>query len=319
MNRFKNILVVAADDAAQTQALLRPAIELAFPSSGVVTLLSLQSRPRRSRSSRRMSRSESLSTPVHRLYDPGPELRTLGVPVHHEIASGVRHLEILERIAVYGHDLVIMNGEAELGRSGRTGRSTAARVLRSSPVPVWIHPEDGLADGPIAVAVGPKDSDDADDNLSRKLVAVGASLARSQRRDLHLIHAWRLDGETMMRSRRLNYDMADLERMGREAQFEARMRVEELLADASVVDVNTRVHVQKGHSVDVVPALAGSLKPAVLVMGTLARQGIPGLVVGNTAEKVARRTQSPVLAVKPDGFLSPRMLVEEWSPQALPY
>lgn len=97
------------------------------------------------------------------------------------------------------------------------------------------------------------------------------------------------------------------------------MRVEELLADANVVDVNTRVRVEKGHVSDVLASLSQTLQPAVLIMGTDARQGIQGLVVGNRVERVARRSQSPLLAVKPEGFLSPRLAVEERTPQALPY
>ena len=319
MKQFKNILVVAGGDAAQTRRLLTPAIELAAPASGIVTLLSLRTRAARGKAIQRRNSATPSTAALHRLYDPGPELRKLGVPVHHETANGVPHLEILERIAVYGHDLVIMLDEPEPVRSRISGRSTVARVLRSSPIPVWIHPENGWSSGPIAVAIGPRTEEDPDNHLSRKLVAVGASLARSNRRDLHLIHAWRLDGETLMSSRRLSYEMADIERMGREAQVEARMHVEDLLADNDAMDVSARVHIEKGHAGDVVAALSDRLEPAVLVMGTIARQGIQGFVVGNTVERVARRTQSPILAVKPDGFLSGRLTVEDWSPQALPY
>lgn len=319
MKSFKNILVVADGDSARTRQLLTPAIELAAPTSGVVTLLDL--RPRSmwlGNSTPRRSSSALLSAPLHRLYDPGPNLRNLGVPVHHEFSSGVPHLEVLERIAVYGHDLVIMNGEPFGGRTANF-RSTTARVLRSSSIPVWIHPETVLTEGPIAVAIGPKTGDDPADHLSKKLVTIGASLARSQQRDLHLIHAWRLDGETMMRSRRLGYEPADIERMGRDVQFEARMRAEELLADVTDADINIRIHVSKGHAVDVIASQSDTLEPAALVMGTFARQGIQGLVVGNTVDRVARRTQSPILAVKPDGLASPRTLLEDWTPQALPY
>ena len=319
MKSFKNILVVAGANAAQKQALLRPAVELAAPTGGVVTLLELDTRSGSSRSSRRITDGGLPYGPLHRLYDPGPDLRRLGVPVHHEIAVGVPHLEIRERIAVYGHDLVMMHGDSDLGRPGISGRSTVTRVLRGSSVPVWIHPHQGRTKGPIAVAVGPRDTDDPDDHLSGKLVAIGASLARSQQRDLHVIHAWRLDGETLMRSRRLNYEIADVGRMGHKAKSEATARVEELLADAHVMGIDTRVHVEKGHVGDVVDSLSDSIEPAVLIMGTIARQGIQGLLVGNTVERVARRTQSPVLAVKPDGFVSPRMSVEDWTPQALPY
>jgi nucleotide-binding universal stress UspA family protein len=43
----------------------------------------------------------------------------------------------------------------------------------------------------------------------------------------------------------------------------------------------------------------------LVVMGTVARSGIPGVVMGNTAERVLQRLHGSVLAVKPPGFVSP--------------
>lgn len=43
----------------------------------------------------------------------------------------------------------------------------------------------------------------------------------------------------------------------------------------------------------------------LLVMGTIARTGIAGMVVGNTAERLLPRIPCSVLAVKPAGFVSP--------------
>ena len=39
-------------------------------------------------------------------------------------------------------------------------------------------------------------------------------------------------------------------------------------------------------------------------MGTVARGGIPGLVFGNTAERVLRKLRCSVLTLKPDNFVS---------------
>ena len=54
----------------------------------------------------------------------------------------------------------------------------------------------------------------------------------------------------------------------------------------------------------------------LLVMGTVARTGIPGLVIGNTAETVLRDARCSVLAVKPPGFETPVLV--EGSPGELP-
>ena len=49
----------------------------------------------------------------------------------------------------------------------------------------------------------------------------------------------------------------------------------------------------------------------LLVMGTVGRAGVLGLITGNTAERLLPQIPCSVLAVKPTGFKSPVMLDEE--------
>lgn len=43
----------------------------------------------------------------------------------------------------------------------------------------------------------------------------------------------------------------------------------------------------------------------ILVMGTLARTGIAGFVIGNTAENIVQSIECSLVALKPEGFVSP--------------
>jgi universal stress protein E len=43
----------------------------------------------------------------------------------------------------------------------------------------------------------------------------------------------------------------------------------------------------------------------LLVMGTIGRGGIPGIMIGNTAERLLPEVQCSVLAVKPPDFVCP--------------
>lgn len=43
----------------------------------------------------------------------------------------------------------------------------------------------------------------------------------------------------------------------------------------------------------------------LVVMGTVARTGIPGFIMGNTAETVLNPIDCSVLAIKPPGFVTP--------------
>jgi len=72
------------------------------------------------------------------------------------------------------------------------------------------------------------------------------------------------------------------------------------------VDGNhVELHLLKGKPAQVISACAGTREVDLIVMGTLGRAGVPGLILGNTAEDVLRETQTAVLAVKPSGFVSP--------------
>jgi nucleotide-binding universal stress UspA family protein len=43
----------------------------------------------------------------------------------------------------------------------------------------------------------------------------------------------------------------------------------------------------------------------ILVMGTVARTGIAGFIIGNTAENILQTVTCSLLARKPNGFISP--------------
>ncbi len=54
-----------------------------------------------------------------------------------------------------------------------------------------------------------------------------------------------------------------------------------------------------------IPELADELDADLVVMGTVGRTGIAGLLIGNTAETILERIGCSVLAIKPSGFRSP--------------
>lgn len=69
-------------------------------------------------------------------------------------------------------------------------------------------------------------------------------------------------------------------------------------------------HLCRGDAATVIPELAKTLHADLVVMGTVARTGIAGWLIGNTAEAVLEQLQCSVLAVKPVGFISPVTLPE---------
>ena len=64
-------------------------------------------------------------------------------------------------------------------------------------------------------------------------------------------------------------------------------------------------HLSTGEPRDVIPALVKKYNFDTVVMGTVARTGISGFLMGNAAEQILRRLRCSVLALKPEGFKSP--------------
>jgi nucleotide-binding universal stress UspA family protein len=69
-------------------------------------------------------------------------------------------------------------------------------------------------------------------------------------------------------------------------------------------------HLPMGSAKKVIPPLAAELRADLIVMGTVARTGISGVIIGNTAETILDQLTCSVLAIKPPGFKTPVKLDE---------
>jgi nucleotide-binding universal stress UspA family protein len=65
------------------------------------------------------------------------------------------------------------------------------------------------------------------------------------------------------------------------------------------------LHFIKGDAANVIPQLAYEQHMELIVMGTVGRTGLPGLIIGNTAEEILSQADCSVLTVKPEGFKTP--------------
>ena len=75
-------------------------------------------------------------------------------------------------------------------------------------------------------------------------------------------------------------------------------------------DLKSQVYMLKGEPGHLIPELAAKLEVGLIVMGTVSRTGVAGLLIGNTAERILRQVDCSVLTVKPDGFVTPVRLDE---------
>jgi nucleotide-binding universal stress UspA family protein len=95
-----------------------------------------------------------------------------------------------------------------------------------------------------------------------------------------------------------------------DSRAEAQKALEHLLGGQPEPKGRRFVHLLKGDPADVIAEFAKARQVDLIVMGTVGRAGLPGLLIGNTAESILQRADCSVLAVKPDGFVSPVTLAD---------
>ena len=203
--------------------------------------------------------------------------------------------EIVRQVVEHEHDLVFKLAQ---GEGGQVLGSTARQLVRKCPCAVWIVKPGPRRRRHVVAAVDPQ----GDVELQRRILGAARDVARGLGARLSLVHAWELPSAHLLAARMQPDDYAQLVEAIRS---DARERLDLLLANTEGALADERVELLEGHHA---PALLEFLREArgdLLVLGTLSRSGLAGLILGNTAERVLSSVDSSVLVLKPEGFVSP--------------
>ena len=229
------------------------------------------------------------------------------VEVTEAVLQGSGFVEVIRMVLREGHDIVIKAAEPLSGLQRFLFASTDQHLLRKCPCPVWMlmGPEDGCFDQIVAAidpSAGPNDPRAALDAL---VLDLATGLASRDAAEVHVLHAWYLPEEQALRQGRFSKSYAgEVDMLVTREEAAARARVAEVMRPYTEVKPRNIV-VRKGHPGDVVADYAANVSADVIVMGTVGRTGLNGFVMGNTAETVLNRISCAVIAVKPEGFVSP--------------
>lgn len=213
--------------------------------------------------------------------------------------------QITRHVLRHEHDLVVK--EAETRKSGIGFKALDMDLLRQCPCPVWLcRPiSRHRHEIEVGVAIDPHSEREEAQDLTLRLLEVGRSLADTCSGTLHILSCWSFGFEEFLRdSAWVRTDEETLNRALNEAQTEHRRGLDAMI-ERSGIGGKLKVHHAKGEAEDVIPDLIDDLGIDILTMGTVARTGIPGFLIGNTAENVVQKIGCSLLALKPYGFVSP--------------
>ncbi len=305
MRRFRNILTLAPD-GPDTPHLLDHAAELATRNGARLTVYDTVSplpahRSRVNHAGTIIDVQDVLVT--NRLRALEELVGSLNIDAEVAVDAGVSFVSTIQRVMEHEHDLIITLPDS--GERRLRGASTTLHLLRKSPCPVWVDDPVTHDRRDVVVAIGPYSTDGHVDPLDQMLVELGTSLAKIQGGVAHLVHAWRLEGESLLRRGAVRLDEGAVDGLVEAERASAATVFDSLVVPEETADIEIHHHIERGHAADVIGEVAERTRAGVVVMGTLARAGLPGLIIGNTAERLLGVLDASIIAVKPPGFESP--------------
>ena len=228
-----------------------------------------------------------------------------GVRAEPKLLVGRPATVLIQEVLRSNHDLLMRSHARELAASGpRPFGAVDMELLRKCPCPVLLARHGSPASRPQIVAAVNASTEEAEEQaLNAKIVELALLMASHlEAGPPSLLQAWTPFAERMVRSHSPHDQFAsyidgarqraaaDLTRLAR--SFGGRL-------------AETQSTLRRGEPDDVIPRFVVAERIDLVVMGTVARAGIAGMLIGNTAERVLRKLPCSVLTVKPDGFKSP--------------
>jgi universal stress protein E len=237
------------------------------------------------------------------------EARTADVPTTSMLLDAGDEAATLIKAAVSWKADVLLRSHAVHGGVAHPAGPVDSQILRRCPCPVWlVTPRQADGERVVVAAVDPEPQDAVRHGLAVRVAGTAIRLAGETGAALHLVHAWTAFGHQILASRASRKDLLAHQAACRD---HAAARFEALRKDAAVPDT-AKMHLIEGLSEKVLAEAVASRRAGVVVLGTIGRTGLAGLVVGNTAEHLVRQVSCSVLALKPAGFgaASPEGLIQ---------
>lgn len=296
MEPFRRILV-DVDAGAPAHPALERAVELARRSAAQLTLVDVLTVPPAARRDLpdefEAAVREARQAQLARLARAVPD-----VAIEPRLLIGRPATALVEEVQRGGHELLVRAQARDRAAAAAGCDEIGHELVRSCPCPVLLVGPGHPAPRPRLLAAVDTSSDDPRDAaLNTRIVELTLLLARLLDGSATIVHAWAPFAEEMLRVH-VSDDAFD-----RYVET-ARQRASAALAGfcnrfgdrLSGVDIVLR----RGTPEAVIAELVAARAIDCVVLGTVARSGIAGLLIGNTAERILRTLPCSVLTVRPD-------------------
>lgn len=222
-----------------------------------------------------------------------------GVSARSKVVFGHPWLELTKQVLRDGHDLVVVGTRQHSAASRILFGTTALRLLRNCPCPVWVtKPDPNWEEMNILVP-----SDFSESSQRALQIAVqGGQLVDTK---LHVLHA--IEEDIDRRLQRSGLSKEQVAAQHEQIVEETRRKLQDQLAqtDYRTLSGGVKVHVVEGPADVMILKAIEEHQIDHLVMGTGTHGHLATMLLGDTAERLLPHVPCSLVAIKPEGFKSP--------------
>ncbi len=304
MLNFKNILV-HYDSRSETHPALDFAAKLAVANEGKLKIIEMIpdfSWPTRQFLGNVERVIENITqAKKHHVEEVAAPLRDRGIDVTTKVLDGRTSVAMIREVLRDNHDLVIRTAKGTHSRRAGFFGTTATRLLRKCPCPVLIlRPDHPCRCERVVAAVSATSDDELHSKLNKQIIQLAREVTSTGPPEI--VTAWSIYGESILKNHMEEDEFDDVRERTRN---HTERKLDDLLMEFDLGVGHDNVQLLEGEPGQVIPQFIHEYDADLLVMGTVARSGIAGLLTGNTAEQILDCVECSVLAVKPEGFVSP--------------
>lgn len=197
------------------------------------------------------------------------------------------------------HDFMVFKSSQVHKLADRSDTTADWALLRESPCPVLLmHHNSSWANRRVLAAINLATQDEAHQRLNEKVLAMANSFKIEYGADVHFINSVPKEAAAHNSGMTDGDDLLLFTVPGSFADTASHAPevTEELLLKHCSTD-KAHVHIDHGDPVETILAEAEQLDVDLIIVGTIARTGIKGRIIGNTAEKLLDKVKCDILTL----------------------
>jgi nucleotide-binding universal stress UspA family protein len=226
-----------------------------------------------------------------------------GVATTVDVLRGRPGTALIQEVIRSRHDLLVRSHGRDQPMRPRPFGAIDMELLRQCPCPVWLvaHHETHRP-WRILAAIHASAEETVEQALNETILDWAVMLHGFGNAQLTILQAWAAYGASILKSHMPEEEFMEFIETTRRREEDALAGFAKRYADTLR---NVAVECVYGEPDEAIVRFVEANGIDVVVMGTVARTGIAGVVMGNTAERVLQRLRGSVIAVKPPGFQTP--------------